>query len=46
VRKARRVIAISERTKRDLIELYATPPEKIVVTPLAPDPGLRAGRGA
>jgi glycosyltransferase involved in cell wall biosynthesis len=37
VRKARRVIAISERTKRDLVELYATPPEKIVVTPLAPD---------
>jgi glycosyltransferase involved in cell wall biosynthesis len=38
VRKARRVLAISERTKRDLIELYGTPPEKIVVTPLAPDP--------
>jgi glycosyltransferase involved in cell wall biosynthesis len=38
VRKARRVLAISERTKRDLIELYGTAPEKIVVTPLAPDP--------
>jgi alpha-1,3-rhamnosyl/mannosyltransferase len=38
VRRARRVIAISERTKRDLIELYDTPPDKIVVTPLAPDP--------
>jgi glycosyltransferase involved in cell wall biosynthesis len=38
VRKARRVLAISERTKRDLIELYGTPAEKIVVTPLAPDP--------
>jgi glycosyltransferase involved in cell wall biosynthesis len=38
VHKARRVLAISERTKRDLIELYRTPPEKIVVTPLAPDP--------
>jgi glycosyltransferase involved in cell wall biosynthesis len=38
VRKARRVLAISERTKRDLMELYGTPPEKIVVTPLAPDP--------
>ena len=38
VRKARRVLAISDRTKRDLVELYGTPPEKIVVTPLAPDP--------
>jgi glycosyltransferase involved in cell wall biosynthesis len=38
VRKARRVLAISERTKRDLMELYGTPPEKIVVTRLAPDP--------
>jgi glycosyltransferase involved in cell wall biosynthesis len=38
VRNARRVLAISERTKRDLMELYGTPPEKIVVTPLAPDP--------
>ena len=38
VRKARRVLAISERTKRDLVELYGTPSEKVVVTPLAPDP--------
>jgi glycosyltransferase involved in cell wall biosynthesis len=41
VRRARRVLAISERTKRDLIELYDTPPDKIVVTPLAPDPAFR-----
>ena len=41
VRKARRVIAISERTKRDLVELYGTPPEKVVVTSLAPDPDFR-----
>jgi glycosyltransferase involved in cell wall biosynthesis len=40
VRKADRVLAISERTKRDLIELYGTPPEKVVVTPLAPDPAF------
>ncbi|MEN3310972.1 MAG: hypothetical protein V7645_301 [Actinomycetota bacterium] len=40
VRKAERVLAISERTKRDLIELYGTPPAKIVVTPLAPDPAF------
>jgi glycosyltransferase involved in cell wall biosynthesis len=41
VRKAERVFAISERTKRDLIELYRTRPDKIVVTPLAPDPDFR-----
>jgi glycosyltransferase involved in cell wall biosynthesis len=41
VRKAERVLAISERTKRDLVELYGTRPEKIVVTPLAPDPAFR-----
>lgn len=41
VRKAERVLAISERTKRDLIELYGTPPEKVVVTPLAPDPAFK-----
>ena len=37
VRKAAHVLAISERTKRDLIELYGTPEGKITVTPLAPD---------
>jgi glycosyltransferase involved in cell wall biosynthesis len=41
VRKAQRVLAISERTKRDLVELYGTAAEKIVVTPLAPDPEFR-----
>jgi glycosyltransferase involved in cell wall biosynthesis len=38
VKRARHVLAISERTKRDLVELYRTPPAKITVTPLAPDP--------
>src|SRR5207244_10520579 len=32
VRKSARVLAISERTKRDLVQLYGTPPETIVVT--------------
>jgi glycosyltransferase involved in cell wall biosynthesis len=41
VRKSARVLAISERTKRDLVELYGTRSEKIVVTPLAPDPAFR-----
>jgi glycosyltransferase involved in cell wall biosynthesis len=42
-RHARRVLAISQRTKDDLVALYALPPEKIVVTPLAPDPAFRPG---
>jgi glycosyltransferase involved in cell wall biosynthesis len=41
VKRARHVFAISERTKRDLVELYGTSPEKITVTPLAPDPAFR-----
>jgi glycosyltransferase involved in cell wall biosynthesis len=41
VRRARHVFAISERTKRDLVELYQTPAAKITVTPLAPDPAFR-----
>ncbi|HKA27074.1 MAG TPA: glycosyltransferase family 1 protein [Gaiellaceae bacterium] len=37
-RRAARVIAVSERTKRDLIELYRIPEEKIVVIPNGVDP--------
>lgn len=37
-RRADRVIAVSELTKRDLVELYRVEPEKVVVTPLAADP--------
>jgi glycosyltransferase involved in cell wall biosynthesis len=44
VRKAQRVLAISERTKRDLVELYGTPAGKVVVTPLAPDPAFKPAR--
>jgi glycosyltransferase involved in cell wall biosynthesis len=42
-RRARRVLAISERTKADLVGLYGLPPKKIVVTPLAADPAFRPG---
>jgi len=38
VQRAARVLAISERTKRDLVELYTIAPEKIVVTLLGVDP--------
>jgi glycosyltransferase involved in cell wall biosynthesis len=40
-RRADRVLAISERTKRDLIEHYRIPERKIVVTPLGVDPTFR-----
>jgi glycosyltransferase involved in cell wall biosynthesis len=42
-RRAQRVLAISERTKRDLVELYGLPPDKVAVTPLAADPVFRPG---
>src|SRR5439155_2648017 len=40
-----RVLAISERTKRDVVELYGVAPEKIVVTPLGVDPAFRPADG-
>lgn len=44
-RRAAHVFAISERTRDDLVELYRIPPEKITVTPLAPEPVFRPGDG-
>jgi len=43
-RRAAKVLAISERTRDDLVELYGIAPEKIVVTPLAHDPAFVPGR--
>jgi glycosyltransferase involved in cell wall biosynthesis len=42
-RQARRVIAVSERTKRDLVDLYAIPPERITVIPHGVDPAFGPG---
>jgi len=42
-RRARRVFAISERTRADLLELYGLAPERVLVTPLAPDSAFRPG---
>jgi alpha-1,3-rhamnosyl/mannosyltransferase len=36
-RRARRVLAISARTKQDLVALYGLPPHDVVVTPLGVD---------
>ena len=45
VRAARRVFTVSERTKRDLIELYEVDPDRIVVTPNGVDPVFAPGLG-
>jgi glycosyltransferase involved in cell wall biosynthesis len=45
VRGAARVLTVSERTKRDLIELYEVPPERVVVTPNGVDPVFSPGPG-
>jgi len=46
-RRARRVLAISRRTRDDLVDLYGLPPGRVVVTPLGVDgafvPGTRGG---
>jgi glycosyltransferase involved in cell wall biosynthesis len=43
--RADHVLAVSERTKRDAIELYTLPPEKITVTPHGVDPAFSPGDG-
>jgi glycosyltransferase involved in cell wall biosynthesis len=45
-REAARVFTVSERTRRDLIELYGIPSEKIVLTPNAVDPAFTPGGAA
>jgi glycosyltransferase involved in cell wall biosynthesis len=45
VRKAARVLTVSERTKADIVELYGLPPERIVVTPNGVDPAFSPGSG-
>lgn len=44
-RRAERVLTVSERTRRDLVELYGIPDEKIVVTPNGVDPAFSPGEG-
>jgi glycosyltransferase involved in cell wall biosynthesis len=44
-RKAVRVLTVSERTRRDLQELYGVPEEKIVVTPNGVDPAFTPADG-
>ena len=44
-RTADRVIAVSERTRQDLVELYDLPAEKITVVPHGVDPAFSPGNG-
>ncbi|MSO57806.1 MAG: glycosyltransferase family 1 protein [Thermoleophilia bacterium] len=44
VRAARRVLAVSERTRADLQDLYGVPDERIVVTPNGIDPAFTPGQ--
>jgi len=44
-RRADRVLAVSERTKQDAVELYGISAEKIVVTPHGVDPAFSPGEG-
>jgi alpha-1,3-rhamnosyl/mannosyltransferase len=44
-RAAARVLAVSERTRADLVELYGVPDERIVVTPHGVSPDFHPGEG-
>jgi glycosyltransferase involved in cell wall biosynthesis len=44
-RRATHVLAVSERTKRDAVELYGLAPGKVTVTPLGVDPAFSPGDG-
>jgi glycosyltransferase involved in cell wall biosynthesis len=43
--RAARVLTVSERSRRDLVELYGLPESSIVVTPNGADPVFRLGDG-
>jgi glycosyltransferase involved in cell wall biosynthesis len=45
VRRAARVLTVSERTKRDLVDLYGVDGAKIVVTPNGVDPAFSPAAG-
>lgn len=44
-RRAARVLTVSDRSSRDLVELYGLAPDAIVVTPNGVDPVFRPGAG-
>ena len=44
-RAAARILTVSERTKREILERYDLAPERVVVTPNGVDPAFRPGDG-
>ncbi len=42
-RRAARVLTVSERSRRDLVDLYGLDPERVVVTPNGVDPAFHPG---
>ena len=40
VRRAARVLTVSERTKQDLVQLYGVAPDRVVITPNGVDPAF------
>jgi glycosyltransferase involved in cell wall biosynthesis len=44
-RRAAHVLAVSERTKNDIVELYGIAPERVTVTPHGADPAFSPGGG-
>jgi glycosyltransferase involved in cell wall biosynthesis len=46
VRRAARVLTVSERTKQDLVQLYGIAPDRVVVTPNGVDPAFHPPVGA
>ena len=45
VRRAERILTVSERSKRDVLALYGVAPERVVVTPNGVDPAFGPGEG-
>jgi glycosyltransferase involved in cell wall biosynthesis len=45
-RRAARVLTVSERTKRELVDRYGLAPERVVVTPNGVDPAFVPGDGS
>ena len=46
LRGAKRIFTVSERTKRDLVELYSVDPDHVLVTPNGVDPAFTPGPGS
>ncbi len=46
VKQAQTILAVSEATKKDLLEIYKVPAERVIATPLAPATGFGQAQAA